>query len=67
MARWVKLTVVYDMDDDEKALYAERADWIEGKVTVADVILGDAGDAILTEVTQEEARELLGEDWWNGN
>ena len=36
MPRFVKLTVVYDMDDTEKSLADELRDWFDENISVGD-------------------------------
>ncbi len=37
MARVVKVTIVYNMDDEEKLLSVELQDWLDGHVGVQDI------------------------------
>lgn len=57
MARYVKLTIVYDMDDTERALGAELQDWIDGNVSLADL---DTSEYEIVEVSESVARSWLG-------
>ena len=38
MTRMVKVTIVYDMDDEGKDIALELKDWMDGNVTIADVL-----------------------------
>ena len=37
MARMVRITIDYDMDDTDKPLSAELKDWLGGHVNMADI------------------------------
>ncbi len=50
MARMVKLTVTYDMDDMEKPLADELKAWKWGRIAVIDVLDSDDGTVTLVEL-----------------
>ena len=37
MSRYVRLTIIYDMDDKEKTLASELRNWVLGNVSVGDL------------------------------
>lgn len=41
MARYVTLSITYDMDDENKTLKAELQDWIRGDVKLEDLLFDD--------------------------
>lgn len=57
MARYVRLTVVYDMDDEAKPLGDEAMDWEKGRITIGDI---EAGSWELVPIDAEKAKEWLG-------
>jgi len=59
MARFVKLTVVYDMDDESKPLAAEFADWVAGNVGL--------GDFAAEEWSMVELHEGIAQAWLLAN
>lgn len=36
--RMVRVTIEYDMDDEDKSLSAELSDWFRGRVEIGDII-----------------------------
>lgn len=60
--RLVRLTVIYDMDDDTKPLEAELSDWINGRVAIVDLGCSSLGTKTATSedgatITIEEASD----------
>jgi hypothetical protein len=49
----VKLTVIYDMDDPDKPIKDELKDWLEGNVSVQDIV-AITGDEDMATITLEE-------------
>ena len=54
--RMVKVTITYDMDDESKSLNDELQDWLEGRISVQDIVDCYERDAEPFPVTIEEFR-----------
>jgi hypothetical protein len=69
MARYVRLTIIYDMDDMEKTLAGELRDWVLGNVSVGDLFdereqPRQEGDEIhIVDITAEKLAEEEYSKW----
>ena len=69
MARYVRLTIIYDMDDMEKTLAGELRDWVLGNVRVGDLFdeheqPRQEGDEIqIVDITAEKLAEEEYSKW----